>query len=283
MGILSIEATRRLDGLQDLLRQGVRRLRLTRGHVQITEQKLGERTTLEVALDSSAPPDVQEDLRREVAEALAQHIVHEMEPDYMAKLVRQNYGYFSSEEREQIITQARGAPASSHRLAVRLHDYLTAHSVLNIEGFVTFRLRDYLSELEDKVDQAVDDFLIDREYREFVRLLRYFVDVQQARTALVHVILQEDGHFDLVDVEGQPLQSEIIQEFRLETPAAEINLEDLLVSSLITAAPGRVVLHGSDRARRQDSVQTVRQVFGQRVEECSECPGCALTQVPERV
>lgn len=283
VGILSIEATKRIDELHDLLRQGVRRLRLARGHVQIKEERLGERTTLEVELDGATPPDVQTDLRRELAEALARHIVSEMEPEYLQKMVRQNYGYFTSEERTQIVQSAREAPVPWTTLASRLDEYLCAHSVLNLEGFVTFRLRDYLGELEDKVDQAVDDFLIDREYREFVRLLRYFVDAQQSRTALVHVVLQDDGRFDLLGPEGIALQSEIIQEFRLETPDAELNLEDLLVSSLITAAPGHVLLHGSQRALRLDSVQTVRQVFGQRVEDCGECPGCRVTRPARRV
>lgn len=283
MGILSIEATKRMDGLHDLLSQGVRRLRLACGHVQIKQQKLGERMTLEVQLDSSTPPSVQQDVRHELAGALAEHIIQEMEPDYMQRLVRQNYGYFTTEERDQIVMQARGEPAAKAGLADRLDDYLAVHSVLNLDGFVTFRLRDYLVDLEDRVDQAVDEFLIDREYREFVRLLRYFVDAQQSRTPLVHVILQEDGQFELLDPDSRPLQSDIIQEFRLETPDAELNLEDLLVSSLITAAPERVVLHGSERARRLDSVQTVRQVFGHRVEECTECPYCGVARLVDKV
>ncbi len=63
----------------------------------------------------------------------------------------------------------------------KLMDYFENTDSLILDGFVNFRLKDYMKDLEEIVDKAVDDFLMEREYKEFIRLLRYFVDIQEPK------------------------------------------------------------------------------------------------------
>ena len=44
-------------------------------------------------------------------------------------------------------------------------DYFDNSNSIILDGFVNFRLKDYIKDLEEIVDKAVDDFLTDREYR----------------------------------------------------------------------------------------------------------------------
>jgi hypothetical protein len=51
-----------------------------------------------------------------------------------------------------------------------------------LDGFLSFRLKEYRGRLAEVVDKAVDEYMMDMEYKEFIRVLRYFVDVQEAQS-----------------------------------------------------------------------------------------------------
>jgi len=226
-------------------------------------------------------------LRHIVAGALSDVIVDNWEQRLLRKFIRSSYYYFNSEEQDTILSYAGRnlnsggtEPAAAQTLARkrqvlhRLLDYLDGVDELVLEGFVTFRLKDYVEELEDAVDRAVDDFLMEKEYMEFIRLLRYFVEAQEPRVDEVHVVVYPGGGFKLLDETGQPIHNEYLEEFVVEMLDSEVNYEDLLISSLITIAPSRVSLHLPVMTGRDEAVETVRSVFGDRVTLCRGCETC---------
>ena len=68
-----------------------------------------------------------------------------------------------------------------HSVHRALTSYLIFNDNLNLEGFVRFRTKDYWDFLCETVDSAADAYLINREYQEFIRLLRYFVELQEPK------------------------------------------------------------------------------------------------------
>jgi len=131
----------------------------------------------------------------------------------------------------------------------RLLEYFESSNTVILDGFVNFRLKDYMKDLEEIVEKAVDDFLMEREYREFIRLLRYFVDIQEPKFNAVHIIAGYDNKYVLLDENKNEITNECLQEFVNDIPEGEINYDDLLVSSLITMAPRKLVIHGAKSFR----------------------------------
>lgn len=254
----------------------------------------GSFTFLDCSVDGlpGAPTHADALVRHYVANALSDVIVETWEADLIRKIIKGTYNYFSKDEQDQILDYTGknltrsgdaedGAPlyrvSRKSRILHRLRDYLDSADELVLEGFVTFRLRDYVEELEDAVDRAVDDFLMEREYREFVRLLKYFVDVQEPRIDHVHVLIRPGGAFRLVDDQGCAIRSEYLEEFVVEMVESEVNYEDLLISALITLAPRNVTVHGS-LAAGDESLETIKSVFTDRVTICAGCPACGGTE-----
>lgn len=165
--------------------------------------------------------------------------------------------------------------ARQSRVAARIRSYLETADELVLEGFLIFRLKDYVEELEDMVDRAVDDFLMEREYREFIRLLRCFVEAQEPRLDEVHVLLNAKGTFRLVDGRLNSVGSDHLEDLVVEMMEKEVNYEDLLVSALISIVPNRIRIHCRSESRADENIETVMSVFGSRV---SFCPGCDLCQ-----
>lgn len=227
--------------------------------------------------------------RHYVANALSDIIVDTWEKVRIRKIIRANYYYFTREEQEMLVDSSVRNLASfpetpqsgdvyrasrKSRVFHKLLDYFDWSNELVLDGFITFRLKEYTEELEDAVDQAVDDFLMEREYREFIRLLKYFVDVQEPRFDHVHVLMKPDNTFKLVDGQRRVIHNDTLEEFVVEMVESEINYEDLLVSALITLAPQRISIHCSPINERDESVEIIKSIFGDRAEVCHGCSLC---------
>lgn len=224
-----------------------------------------------------------------VANALSDVILGDCEQRLIRKLVRDGYSCFNEEERQAIcllasehLNSSPGTPgadplpriARKGRVLARLTEYFEQANDVVLEGFITFRLREYLEELNRAVDRAVDDYLLEREYREFIRLLKYFVDAQEPKLDEVHVVMSSQDSFKLVDSQRGTINDAHLGEFVAEMVENEINHDDLLISALITIAPRRICLHCTEEARDRESIRTIVNVFEDRVQFCSGCRIC---------
>jgi putative sporulation protein YtxC len=236
--------------------------------------------------------------RRRVASAVAKTIVDGWEPVLLNRELQRDYDFLEPDECSEICTLAgelvvearrsgtlmadeargiipRGADQPDADILRALLAYLKESHLLIIDGFVAFRLPGYVEALGRIVQKAVDAFLVEREYREFVRLLRYFVDVQEPRVAEVHVFIKQGDAFEVQDDEGNTMDDKYLNELVAELAETEVSHEDLLVSVLITLAPKHITLHCPAERLNEEAVQTVRDVFYRRVRVCTGCSDCS--------
>ena len=234
--------------------------------------------------------DVQSLFKYYLADVISDIILNHWEDPLIKEIIRENYYYFGEEERNIIFQYAlrhinrEGKNfqdtvywlGRKNRIIQKVMDYLDVNNRINIDGFIRFRLKDYIGELRDAADRAVDEFLMEREYREFIQLLKYFVEVQEPRMDVVHVLIA-GSLFKLFDGRMQPVKSEYLEGFIVNMVGSEINYEDLLISALITIAPKQVTLHYKNREGHSVTLDTIKNVFEGRV---NECRGCSLCQEP---
>ena len=228
-----------------------------------------------------------------ISNALADYIISKYEEKLIARTISSNYCYFNSVEKKEILKLAKKIINSEdknllssifqvrrHNIIVkRLLDYFENSNSIILDGFVNFRLKEYIKDIEDIVDKAVDDFLMEREYMEFIRLLRYFVDIQNPKFNTVHVVINFDNKYILMDETKKEITDDFIQEFMNELSQGEINHDDLLVSSLITLAPRKIVLHGIEYFKNKELLETIKNVFIGKVAQCTGCSLCSRNMV----
>jgi len=280
--MLTIAASVNVERLRQRLQHGLRELERQGVRVFSREQARGEYTYLSVGLQGfPARPEGaamwQDVLRRQLAVVLCEVIVSDFRELLLRRIVTSRYPQLGTSERETVVAYAQrylreeGAEEALRRgVLLRLLDYMRDSPQLIVEGFITFRLKEYVEQLEDAVERAIDEILLEREYQEFVRLLQGFVAAQEPRLAEVHLLCREDG-LVLEDAERHPLCLRVAAGVR-----APLRSEDLVVSGLVSLSPGRVVIHGSpatddDRA----IVDAVVRIFAHRVIACPGCPRCS--------
>jgi putative sporulation protein YtxC len=223
-----------------------------------------------------------------VSNALADYIIRCYEEKLIKRIVNSNYCYFSQMERKDILKEALIVIKNEDKsflntlLQIRRRniivksfmEYFESSNDIILDGFINFRLKDYIKDLEEIVEKAVDSFLMEKEYREFIRLLKYFVDIQEPKYENIHIIVNNDGKYTLLDERREEITNECIKEYLNEISEGEINYDDLLVSSLITLAPKKLIIHGIMYFKNKELLETIRNIFYKNVTICNGCSIC---------
>ena len=215
---------------------------------------------------------------------LAKAIMKEYDKRFVLKIINKNYGYYEKAEKIEVWKKAMCTLANDeyegnteylHRYRIVqmcLREYLDTSSQLVVDGFANFRLRDYYAELEEVVDLAAEDYLLEREYEEFVKMLKYFVALQPTKFQKVDLIW--NGEQVKIMGDGADITSMCCNEFKYENSGIPgMSEEDLIISALISVAPAKIVLHNQEQVPSRELLKTLRSVFENKV---AVCDGCAL-------
>jgi len=254
-----------------------------------------ERGRVQVHMASDAPrvhitPESGADVHvclAEVAEGLAAFVLRHKEPELVERIARRHFAGFRPHEIAEIVRLGRNLlkdeaadnparPAIGRRrerLSAALKELLREFPSLHLEGILQFRLHPYVDELKEALDYAVEEFLLEKQYQDFISLLRYFVFMQETRIPAVHLVHCGDVDFKLFDDRLRPMETAKAQGVLVERMDEDLNFEDLIVSTLLTVSPQKVYIHTRDTDSQ--IIRTIRQIFESRAEICCFCPMCS--------
>lgn len=231
---------------------------------------------------------------RSASKAIAEFIIQKLEPVMLSAIVSRKYRGNPSMETAVIERychdllqgkdweglgskfQEADRLRRRNKISDDLERYLQEETELQLEGFTTFRLQSYRNELAEIAEYALDEYVLDKQYQEFISLLKYFVQMQESKVPLVH-LLHKGGHdFAMYDVsfralEQKPPADRIVAEM-LET---EMNIEDMVISSLISVSPKQITIH--TRQPEMQVIRTIETIFDGKVNVCVQCSSCAST------
>lgn len=297
MQTLSIEASEHVDELIEWLRKGLcsikeKHLDIDVSYICDSHDSARIICSMNDRCVSGRSEHISGLLKATACNLLADFILWKYEEKLISRIINSNYCYFNALDKKNILNFAieniksdKSIFSSLYHIRRRniiirkLNEYFDSADSMVLDGFINFRLKDYMKELEEVVDKAVDDFLMEREYKEFIRLLKYFVEIQEPKLSMVHVLTRYDGKYMLLDENKNEIVNECIKEFAHEVEEGEINHDDLLVSSLITLAPYRIIIHLTAKFKNKELLETIKSVFADKVVICNGCDLCAMEAV----
>ncbi len=218
-------------------------------------------------------------LVEQLSPVLADYLMTAYEGMLLNRIAKRNYGYLRPDERREIIVLAQKKLQENDQnffdtvirirrrnlVTRKLADFLNQSNHIILEGFVTFRMQEYVKELEEIMDWAVRQYLVEKEYQEFIKLLTCFVQMQKPKFQCVHVIAEKDASFSIYDENMDRISDQWFHELADDQADGVIKEEDMLISFLISAAPKQVVLHNASEIGNKELLETVQQVFTGRV------------------
>lgn len=146
-----------------------------------------------------------------------------------------------------------------------INDFIEEDNFINIDGFLRFRLKSIRPIIEEIVDKLIEEYMVEKEYNEFINLLRYFVDIQESKIDEVNIYIKENGEYYIKDKDGRNIFNKFLDELIESNEADNINNEDIIISGLITNSPKYVNIHNEENCRNKEFLNTISKVFRERV------------------
>jgi len=162
------------------------------------------------------------------------------------------------------------------KVLYRLIDYLEKEKVINVEGFLNFRLNEYFTEVYEILDKLIDEYMMEKEYEEFIGLLKYFVNTQKSQIDTLNIVVDKKGKYHFYDKSLKALTEEYIKDTVSEISIKNLSSDDLLLSYLITLLPEKINFHQISNIRNKEIIETIKNIFENRVYICNNCRICNL-------
>lgn len=156
-----------------------------------------------------------------------------------------------------------------------VNNYIKLNDKITIDGFVNFRLNFLDSSIVTVIENSKEKYYEKKEFEEFIKILRYFVDIQEPKMDLVNIVIGESD-YKLYDKDNQFIENDFFNEVINELSNDGISKEDLLISSIITIAPKCIVIHGNEKDNDNEVISIIESVFPDKVIYCTGCELCLL-------
>ena len=210
-------------------------------------------------------------------------VIDELEEKFLKHLILKNYFYFNSDERSHILDMCFDIFTDDFNtyfdkkyncLINDFENYLTTNKSIVLTGFINFRIKDYMIILENIVDEAVNTFIIEKEYLEFVSLLKMYINSQNSNCEIVHLIYNNensillDENKNIINISDDIFKAKYLSDITFSS-------NDYALNSLLTLIPKKIYIHLIDSVI-DEFIQTIGLIFENRTEICTDCNICKL-------
>lgn len=219
----------------------------------------------------------------EVSCILSCLVIDELEEKFLKNIIQKNYFYFNSNEKKQILDICFDTFSNDFNtyfdkkyncLINDFENYLSDNKSIVLSGFINFRIKDYMSIIEGVVDEAVNTFVIEKEYFEFVSLLKMYINSQSSNCKVVHLIYKNedsillDENKNVINISDDIFKAKYLSDITFSS-------NDYALNSLLTLLPKKIYIHLIDNII-DEFIHTLGLIFEDRVEICTDCDICKL-------
>ncbi len=224
----------------------------------------------------------------ELAEILCTFVFEDWIRACLETRLSKGHSYLNEDEREYLaLVEIHNIKTESHTYAGHslpqwrsiilgtFQSMINAMQPVDIEGVLRFRLKGFIDEISNRLEDNVQQFLADKEYEEFVSMLRYILESQTQSNQVMHVYCSKERVW-ICDAKGELVRdTDVAKAVELASDGEDMNAEDLAMSILITRSPSEIIIHDLFPGAPWPSFpETVEKVFSGRAKKCGGCSTC---------
>lgn len=218
-----------------------------------------------------------------LATILSYLVIDFFEENIIKQILHSNYFYFENSEYNAIFSLCEENLCDSSEFSLPnrqlflfdiFYEYISSHHNLFLGGFINFRLEKYRKLLEDLADFSVNEFIIEREYLEFVSLLKLYINSQPPSNLTIHVIsfddqiLLFDANMKKIAIDKNLLKAKYLSDVSFSN-------NDYVLNTLLTLLPKKIHLHLVSSSNL-DFINTLQLIFENRIDICYDCNICNI-------
>lgn len=223
---------------------------------------------------------------KKISNILSYLVIDELEESILSKLILQNYFYFDSIERKDILNLCFDINANDfsyifdkklNSVQNSFYKYLLENKSIILDGFINFRLYDYMNILDNIVTESVNQYVVEKEYNEFISLLRLYINSQNNNCNLVHLIYLKnesillDENKEIINISKDIFNAKYLSDISFSS-------NDFTLNSLLTLLPKKIFVHLID-CSIDEFITTLQSIFENKIYICKDCNICNLYKI----
>lgn len=216
--------------------------------------------------------DIEDELNLEdIINKLTSLVINIIKQKYLKEYVEKKFSSSYRKESEIIYTYSLAVFERTENLIrdaimKKLYTHLYNEDSINIDGFLTFRLKETAMYLSSIADTALEEYLLDRDQKEFINVLKYFIDMQEAKIDLLVVHILQNGSFAMYDGEGNKIDNIDDEEIINMVLKENLNYEDFLISTLLSLCPKKIqIMDSLNNDSSKLVIETIKSIFEDRI------------------
>lgn len=194
----------------------------------------------------------------------------------LKRIINVNYFYFDEYEREIILEECDELLQEEEINKIifpEVKKIIIENRNIFIEGIVNFRIPEYIKFLDSIVDVAVNKYIIEKEYKEFISLLKLYVNTTESKTDIIHLIYIH-GESILLDREKNLIQNDSDINNSKYLSDISFSSNDIALNTLLSMLPKNVEIHLLDK--EDEFISTLKLIFENKVKICTDCNICRV-------
>ena len=213
-----------------------------------------------------------------VSSILSYAITNYYEPKIIQDIINMNYFYFSTIDKKRIYNICLTTIDYSYSISMlqlisnEFYKYFSDNKYAILDGFVNFKLKDYIKELDVFIDMCVNKYIIDTEYNEFISLLQSYIQSTPCSSDTIH-LLYLDHESKLFDSSYKEIKYDL--DFFNNKYVSDISFSynDFALNTLLTLLPQKLYIHLL--SKEDEFISTLKQIFKDRFLICNQCNFCS--------
>ncbi|EES90835.1 putative sporulation protein YtxC [Clostridium botulinum C] len=220
-----------------------------------------------------------------IANIIYNIVVKEFYREEMYSYLTDSYFFLKYEEMQEVINRSIEILSNSEKITDedtiycmnkkndiidKIKECIDENDTINIRGFITFRMKQLRKDFECIVSKVVEKYIAKKEYDEFIKLLKYFVDIQESKIKELNIIIQNDGSYLIQDENKKDMMEDMFKELTGINSTQDVEDDDLIISGLITYCPENIVIYNKENSKNKEMINTIEEVFKGRVKFCEE-------------
>ena len=220
-----------------------------------------------------------------VIELLTNTIMELYEEKILSRMIYTNYFYFDDYEKKIILNNCQELLQASFEqkeetLYKEIAQYLLENKCIILEGVINFRIPEYIKFLDEIIDMGVNQYIIEKEYTEFINLLKVYVNSTPTACNVLHLIyingesILLDEEKSIVSVSDNILSAKYLSDITFSS-------NDFALNTLLSILPRRLEIHLIDE--EDEFINTLKLIFEDRVCICKDCNICKTYKMIDNI
>lgn len=218
-----------------------------------------------------------------VSNSITKAIIKYCEETLIFDNINSNYFYFDSYEKNKIFENTLNLLLDNENSKIR-YDYInneifsiiSSYKSIYLQAIINFKLSEYINFINTQIETGVNKFLIDKEYIEFVNILRLYIKSETKNSKIEHLHLIYKNKISIITDDNKNIISSNDNMKKIKYVSdISFSSNDFALNTLLNLMPKSITIHLVD-GYLDEFINTLKLIFQDKIKICEDCDICNL-------